>query len=109
MPSSATCPEPAVTAAPSAIVNTVNLDFPPPDVLAQAAMKEPNRKLIQNYIETIQILRKDKGFSFREIADWLTENGVQADYNAVYRAYTKGMSDEEEREVAIAESEREEG
>ena len=72
-------------------VGVTHQEFPPPDFLLNEARKEVNRKLIESYIHTIRLLRHDKGFSFREIADWLTENGVEADYNAVYRVYTKGL------------------
>jgi hypothetical protein len=72
-----------------------HLEFPPPHFLLEQAEKEPNRKLLGDYLETITVLRKEKGFSFREIAEWLTQNGVTADYNAVYRVYTKGMPDDE--------------
>jgi hypothetical protein len=67
-----------------------HLEIPPPHFLLEQAEKEPSRKLLEDYRETIGVLRKDKGFSFREIAEWLTQNGVDADYNAVYRVYTKG-------------------
>ena len=70
------------------------LEFPPPDYLLELARGEANRKLLQDYRETINTLRDEKGFSFREIADWLTQNGVETDYNSVYRAYTKGMPEE---------------
>ena len=47
-----------------------------------------------DYIEAIEILRNEKRFTFREIAQWLTKRfGIEADHNAVYRAYTKGMDD----------------
>jgi hypothetical protein len=72
-----------------------HLEFPPPEYLLQEAEKEPNQKLLEDYRETINVLRNGKGFSFREIAEWLTQNGVDADYNAVYRVYTKGMPDDE--------------
>jgi hypothetical protein len=72
-----------------------HLEFPPPEYLLQEAEKQPNRKLLVDYIETINVLRNGKGFSFREIAEWLTQNGVDADYNAVYRVYTKVMPDDE--------------
>jgi hypothetical protein len=72
-----------------------HLEFPPPHFLLEQAEKEPNRKLLEDYRETINLLRNDKGFSFREIAEWLAQNGVDADYNAVYRVYTKGMPDDE--------------
>jgi hypothetical protein len=82
------------TASPPGDVVT-HLEFPPPHFLLEQAEKEPNRKLLEDYRETINLLRSDKGFSFREIAEWLTQNGVDADYNAVYRVYTKGMPDDE--------------
>lgn len=75
-------------------VTVVHLEFPPPDYLLEEALKEPNRKLLQDYRETISVLRDNKGFSFREIAEWLTQNGVDADYNAVYRVYTKGLPED---------------
>jgi len=71
------------------------LEFPPPHFLLEQAEKEPSRKLLADYRDTINVLRKDKGFSFREIAEWLTQNGVAADYNAVYRVYIKGLPDDE--------------
>jgi hypothetical protein len=85
--------KPQVASPPGDVVT--HLEFPPPHFLLEQAEKEPNRKLLEDYLETISVLRKDKGFSFREIAEWLTQNGVAADYNAVYRVYTKGMPDDE--------------
>jgi hypothetical protein len=80
------------------------LEFPPPEYLLEKAMNEPNRLLVEDYSETIRVLR-DKGFSFREIAEWLTANGVGSDHNTVYRTYTKGMTDEEVAEVDQADHE----
>lgn len=73
----------------SSCVTVTHLEFPPPEYLLEEARKEPNCKLLQDYGEVISLLRDAKDFSFREIAEWLTENGVDADYNAVYRVYTK--------------------
>lgn len=95
----------ATTSPPDVAVT--HLEFPPAEYLLEEAQKEPNRKLLEDYRETIRVLRDDKGFSFREIAEWLTENGVDADYNAVYRVYTKGMSEDQERDVAVREAEEE--
>ena len=86
-------------------VTVPHLEFPPPEYLLEQALGEPNRKLIQDYRETINVLRDEKGFSFREIAAWLTEKGVEADYNSVYRVYTKGMSEIEVAEVDHREAE----
>ncbi len=86
-------------AAGPATVAVTHLEFPPPDYLLEQARGEVNRKLIRDYRETITVLRDEKGFSFREIAAWLTENGVEADYSTVYLVYTKGMSEQQVAEV----------
>jgi hypothetical protein len=88
-------------------ISVTHLEFPPADYLLEKARGESNRKLIEDYRETIEVLRDEKGFSFREIGDWLTANGVEADYNAVYRVYTKGMSEDEERDVALRDAQEE--
>ncbi len=58
--------------------------------------------LLRDYIETIRTLRQDKRFSFREVAEWLSEHGVPPDHNAVYREYRNWSGDpegyEQERE-----------
>jgi len=88
------------------VVRTVGADVavPPPHYLLELARGEPDRKAIEDYAETIQVLRDEKNFTFREIADWLTENGIETDHNAVYREYTKGMSEREEQDVALREA-----
>ena len=80
---------------------------PTPEYLLERARGEPNHKLLEEYKETIEELRNEKGFSFREISDWLTENGVEADYNAVYRVYTKNLSETEVGELDREEQEEE--
>jgi hypothetical protein len=76
-------------------VRTVILDYPPPEHVVEMAMAEPNIRLISDYNEAIRILR-GKGFTFREIAEWLGEKfDIKADHNAVYRAYTKYMTDQD--------------
>ncbi len=42
---------------------------PPPEFLLQEAMGEPDRRLLAEYGETIRVLRADKRFTFREIAE----------------------------------------
>src|SRR5579864_241082 len=74
---------------------------PPPDVVLQWAGEEPDYRTLGEYADSIGILR-EKGFSYREIADWLSEHGIEADHNAVYRAYTNSLSYSE----AEAETER---
>jgi hypothetical protein len=60
---------------------------PPPHLLLDMAEAEPDKALLGDYIDTIRVLRQNKRFSFREIAEWLNENGVPTDHNAVYREY----------------------
>lgn len=62
---------------------------PPVDFLLLDAEKEPTRVALPSYIQVIEVLREKKGFSFREIAEWLSKRGVEADHNSVYRLYTK--------------------
>jgi hypothetical protein len=57
----------------------------------ELAEREPDQREVADYIETIRTLRR-KGFSFREIAEWFTEQNIHADHNAVYRIYTKLMT-----------------
>jgi hypothetical protein len=65
-------------------------------------------RLVADYREAIAILRDEKGFTFREIAEWLQSNfGIEADHNAIWRAYTKGAS-EEEAALAANDDERDE-
>ena len=60
-----------------------------------AAQAEPSRKPLQDYMDAIVELRESKGFSFREISDWLSEKvGVKADHNMVYREYQKHQKKE---------------
>jgi hypothetical protein len=75
-------------------VRVVQLEMPPPDALLREAEEEPNYRDLSEYCPVIAILR-GKGFSYREIAEWLSERGVELDHNAVYRLYTRNMSDHE--------------
>lgn len=79
--------------------SVIRLEYPPPEHLAELAMAETDRRILDAYADTIRFLRNGKHFSFREIAEWLTENGVEVDHNAVYRVYTKGLSEFEKAEV----------
>ncbi len=82
----------------------VQLEMPPPDALLREAEEEPNYRNLASYCPVIDKLRS-KGFSYREIAEWLTERGVEADHNAVYRVYINSLSD---HEAAIVDKEDEE-
>ncbi len=84
-----------------------HLENPPPDYLLAEAMKEPDRRLLEEYDQVIKTLRNEKRFTFREIAEWLIQYGVEVDHNAVYRQYTKGLSLEEERTVEMQDAEEE--
>lgn len=62
--------------------------FPDPCDLLLEAEKETAQSDLKKYTATIATLRK-KGFSFRQIAEWLDQRGIPADHNGVYRVYTK--------------------
>lgn len=85
---------------------------PPPDVLFQEAAQEPDYRTLGAYADSIGMLRS-KGFSYREIADWFSDRGIDVDHNAVYRVYTNTLSDvdahleaEREKEEALQEASR---
>lgn len=61
----------------------------PYDLLIEAQAELANSDLRQ-YAEVIRTLRT-KGFSFREIAQWLTKRGVPTDHNGVYRVFTTAL------------------
>jgi hypothetical protein len=60
-----------------------------PQQLQAEAQKEPRRRGLNDYRETIRLLKDEKGFSFREIAAWLQQRSLDVDHNAVWRAYSK--------------------
>ena len=82
----------------------------PPDIVLREAMEEPNRRALRDYHHAIQVLRDEKKFTFREIAEWLGDYNIEADHNAVYREYTRGMPENIAAEEAQADDymEREE-
>jgi hypothetical protein len=86
-PANATSAE-VISSLPSAPI------MPDPEVLFRQAEQEPDFRALSAYVDSIRMLR-DKGFSYRDIADWLSERGLEVDHNAVYRAYTKNLSDYE--------------
>jgi hypothetical protein len=59
--------------------------------LLSLAVQEPPRRELAEFAETIRVLRDEKNFTFREIAEWLSHYAFETDHNAVYREYTKGM------------------
>jgi hypothetical protein len=103
----ATPPAQNIKPKPTDGAQVVQLENPPPEYLLEEAMKEPDRKLLEEYIQSIKVLRDNKRFTFREIADWLKQYGVIADHNAIYRAYLKHLPDEDAALVAEAREEDE--
>lgn len=78
-----------------------------PKGMLEEAEAEANQRELADYRDTISLLRQ-KGFSFREIGEFLSKRGIFADHNAVYRVYTKFMTpDEREEESRIQDEERE--
>jgi hypothetical protein len=67
---------------------------PPPDRLLELALDEPDRRILDDYTSVIRVLKDDKRFTFREIAEWLRGHGVLADHNTIYRAYRKTLPPE---------------
>src|SRR6266480_1695022 len=85
------------------------ISMPPPEFLFREAEQEPDLQTLSAYVDSIRVLR-DKGFSYREIAHWLSERGVDVDHNAVYRVYADFLSGhdsqlEELREAVEAQEE----
>lgn len=62
----------------------------PQQLRAEAEKEEPRRGL-EPYQDVIRLLKEEKGFSFREIAAWLQQRGLDTDHNAVWRAYSKSI------------------
>ena len=60
----------------------------PDDAILRDAQTAPAKGGLEPHREAIQVLR-DKGYSWREIAQFLTERGVATDHTAVYRFFTR--------------------
>ena len=75
------------------------------DKILAAAKAAPNKVRLQleEYREAVQELR-EKGFTWREIADFLNEQGLQTDYTRVYRTFGRKPQQRrtESREVEIS-------
>ncbi len=78
-----------------AVVAIAHDEVPARDAFLEEAKREPKRKLLSDHIETIKLLRNEKRFTFRSIADWLTERGIATDHSAVYRAYLADIPEEQ--------------
>ena len=92
LPKIASAPTSATTAGVVSLPPRTLISMPPPEFLFREAEQEPDFRTLSAYVDSIQTLR-DKGFSYREIAHWLSERGVDVDHNAVYRVYTNSLSD----------------
>jgi len=66
-----------------------------PNAFLEEARNEPKRKLLIDHIETINLLRNEKRFTFRAIAEWLTARGIETDHSSVYRAYLSAIPDDQ--------------
>lgn len=61
--------------------------LPSPEEVLEDALNEHDYCDLTQYKEAMGVL-KNKGFSYRQIADWLTGRGIHTDHNQVYRVYT---------------------
>jgi hypothetical protein len=89
---SAPAAEPATVLLP--IPLAPDSEIPAPDAFLEEAKNEPKRKLISDHIDTINVLRNEKRFTFRAIAEWLTKRGIETDHSSVYRAYLAAIPEE---------------
>src|ERR1700704_3175709 len=88
-----TASSPAIASYPPVVTTGVfgrEIVMPPPEHLLMEAEDEPNYRDLSHYASVIRTLR-DKGFSYRDIAEWLSKRGVDVDHNAVYRVYTNSV------------------
>ena len=58
------------------------------DELLAAAKAAPAKVRLEEYREVVQELR-GKGFTWREIADFLTERGVPTEHSWLYRTFER--------------------
>ncbi|HWY29297.1 MAG TPA: hypothetical protein VNX46_01000 [Candidatus Acidoferrum sp.] len=66
---------------------TMQADVLPEEAFLADAEKEPKRILLADHTRTIRTLRDKKRLTFRAIAEWFGERGLETDQSAVYRAY----------------------
>lgn len=62
-------------------------DYPPPSDLIEQAERETARRRVDEYAEVICKLRDEKKFTYRAIAEWLSNHGVPTDHNEIYRTH----------------------
>jgi hypothetical protein len=101
--------KPAAAPVLAAPVSSGPVDEPcPPHMVLEAALGELIRRPLAEYADAIQVLRNEKKFTFREIAEWLKDFNVAADHNAVYREYTKLMPERDAEAEAMKDAHIEE-
>ena len=66
-------------------------DILPEEAFLEDAEKEPKRILLADHTKTIRTLRDKKRLTFRAIAEWFGERGLETDQSAVYRAYCASL------------------
>ena len=73
-----------------------------PEELTVAAQSAPPKVDLQDYREAVVALR-EKGYSWREVADFLNERGVATDHTRLYRLFGEKHNERkrESREVDI--------
>ena len=69
------------------------------DIIA-AAKAAPEKVRLEEYREAVETLR-EKGFSWREVADFLSEQGVQTDHTRVYRIFGEQKSERRSMSKAL--------
>ena len=68
-----------------------NVRMPNPRDILGDALRLPDKDELSPHLPTICALR-DKGYSWRDIADFLRERGVETEHTKVFRLYTKHRS-----------------
>jgi len=62
-----------------------------PNDILKIALKAPDKDELVQHLATVCALR-DKNYSWREIADFLGEHGIQAEHTKLFRLHTKYRS-----------------
>jgi hypothetical protein len=63
-----------------------------PEQLLEEAKRMPAKDSLTDHVETIKTLR-DKNFTWRDIAEFLQQHGIQTDHTKVFR-FMKALSDQ---------------